>query len=174
MNTDKDSSNRKSALYDWVSLYQTRILRMCYMLLRDCQHAEDATQETFLKAYQSYDALRNKSKAEAWLITIAINTCRAMHRSRRTKQNALPLSDAIENLSAQQFPMESVLLHVEVERLPYREREVILLYYYHGMNVNDIARVLKISQSSVSSRLKKAEKQLRTVLKGDEKSESEG
>ena len=97
-----------------------------------------------------------------------------MHRSRRTNQNALPFSDAIENMSAQQFPMESVLLHVEVERLPYREREVILLYYYHGMNVNDIARVLKISQSSVSSRLKKAKKQLRTVLKGDEKSESEG
>ena len=82
----------KEEFYRLVNQYQTRLMRMCYMLLKNRQYAEDATQETFLKAFLHYGTLRDKSKEKAWLMAIAINTCRMMLRSRWIKhiQRSLP------------------------------------------------------------------------------------
>ena len=57
-----EDNARREALRALVRLYQADVLRMCYMLLKDRQCAEDAAQETFLKAYLSYDTLRDRSK----------------------------------------------------------------------------------------------------------------
>ncbi len=161
---------RKELLCEWVARYQTDILRMCRMLLRDTKLAEDAAQETFLKAYLSCDSLIDRGKAKAWLTSIAVNTCRQMRRSKWAR-HITGRADDDENVPIQQFPSEQVLLHIEVERLPYRQREVILLYYYQGLNVVEIARALKISQSSVSSRLERARTKLRRAWEGDKEDE---
>jgi RNA polymerase sigma-70 factor (ECF subfamily) len=53
-------------------------------------------------------------------------------------------------------------------KLPFKLREVILLYYYQGMNVNEIADALNISHSSVSGRLKRGREKLKNMLEGRE------
>ena len=58
-------------------------------------------------------------------------------------------------------------------RLSRKLREVILLYYYQGMNVNEIAEALGISHSSVSCRLKRGREKLKNLLEGRELDESE-
>ena len=55
-----------------------------------------------------------------------------------------------------------------VKKLPFKLREVILLYYYQGMNVNEIADALNISHSSVSGRLKRGKEKLKNMLEGRE------
>ena len=163
-----EDNARREALRALVRLYQTDVLRMCYMLLKARQFAEDAAQETFLKAYLSYDTLRDKGKEKAWLMTIAVNTCRAMLRSRWARHIIRASSDFDQAMASQPFPVDEIMLHIEVERLPYRQREAVLLYYYQGMSVKEVARCLNTSQSSVSSRLKHARKRLKDVLYGGE------
>ena len=53
--------------------YGNTVLRMCYLYLKDYQLAEDAVQETFIKAMKSYESFEHKSSEKTWLIRIAIN-----------------------------------------------------------------------------------------------------
>lgn len=155
-------------LNDLVLRYEKDLLRMCCVYLRDITLAEDAVQEAFLKAYRHMDAFRGDSSEKTWLIRIAMNTCRDMRRNawykfvdRRATLDHLPEPDAI-------CREESIALTTEIMRLPRKEMEVILLYYYQQFKMRDIAHILGISPSAVSQRLKKAENRLRTFMKGEE------
>ena len=61
--------------------YQLSLLRLCFAYLHDRTLAEDAVQETFLKAYRSISSFRNESSEKTWLSHIAINCCRDMNKS---------------------------------------------------------------------------------------------
>ena len=73
--------SREEAFTRMVTQYQGAIRRMCCLYLCDSAAAEDAVQETFLKAYRRMDAFRGESAERTWLMSIAINTCKDMNRS---------------------------------------------------------------------------------------------
>ena len=146
--------------------YQQPLLRTCFLYLRDRALAEDAVQETFLKAYRSLASFRGECSEKTWLMKIAMNTCcdlRRAHRLRRIDPRRIPelLPQAAEPFA----PAEEALV-TQVMQLPRKLREVVLLYYYQNMTVTEIAISLGISQSSVSGRLKRAREKLRTLLEG--------
>ena len=148
-----------------VNAYQTSLLRMCYLNLRDLGLAEDAVQETFIKAYRAMPSFRQESSIKTWLMRIAINTCRDMQRGswfKRGDRNVL-LDQLAEESSA--FPSVAVTVNREIAKLPGKLREVVLLYYYQDMKIEDVALALNISVSSVSGRLKRAKEKLRRALK---------
>ena len=146
--------------------YQQPLLRTCFLYLRDRALAEDAVQETFLKAYRSLASFRGECSEKTWLMKIAMNTCcdlRRAHRLRRIDPRRIP--DLLPQ-TAEPFTQAEEALVTQVMRLPRKLREVILLYYYQDMTVTEIAVSLGISQSSVSGRLKRAREKLRTLLEG--------
>ncbi|MBQ2700543.1 MAG: sigma-70 family RNA polymerase sigma factor [Clostridia bacterium] len=151
-----------------VADHQTALLRMCCLHLGDLALAEDAVQETFLKAWRALSAFRGESSEKTWLMRIAINVCRDMQRGnwfrfvdRRRTASALP--EAVSPIE----PYEEQLV-ADVMNLPVKLREVILLYYYQGMNTLEIADSLGISQSSVSGRLKRGREKLKKELEGSD------
>lgn len=81
MEVAKPGSNREERLIRMVQQYQRPLLTLCYAYLRDPSSAEDAVQETFLKAYRAMDTFRGNSHEKTWLSRIAINTCRDMNKS---------------------------------------------------------------------------------------------
>ena len=157
-----------SELERLVGQYQTAVLRTCYLYLCDRSQAEDAVQETFLKVYKGLDTFRGESSEKTWIMKIAMNTCYKMNRSgwsrfinRRVTPEMLPETSV-------PFEEKDDELTRAVIRLPIRLREVILLYYYQGLNVNEIAEALDISQPSVSGRLKRGRERLKDMLEGRE------
>ena len=62
--------------------YRDSVFRMCYLYLKDYYLAEDATQETFIKAMKSYDSFLHNSNEKTWLIRIAINSCKNIMRTK--------------------------------------------------------------------------------------------
>ena len=157
---------REEDFVQLVETHQTTLLRMCYMVLRDRQQAEDAVQETFLKAYRAMESFRGGSSIRTWLVTIAMNTCRDMRRSawlrhidRRVTPEELP--EAV--LPPAEDDRE---LTMRVMQLSPKLREVVILYYYQDMNMVEIARSLGLAQSTVTTRLKRAREKLREVLEG--------
>ena len=148
-----------------VNSYQTSLLRMCYLYLHDLNLAEDAVQETFIKAYRAMSSFRQDSSLKTWLMRIAINTCRDMQRGswwKRMDRNLTLDQLAEESVS---FPIEAVTVNIEIAKLPTKLREVVLLYYYQCLKIEEIALALNISVSSVSGRLKRAKGKLCCALK---------
>lgn len=151
-----------------VEQYQTSLRRMCYAILRDQELAKDAVQETFLKVYKAMDTFRGECSEKAWLMRIAVNTCRDIRRSswfRRMDRRITP-EDLPE--PACQIESEDVELTLAIMRLPKHLREVTLLYYYQDMTIRETAQALGVAPSTVSQRLKHAQAKLRILLEGRE------
>lgn len=150
---------------NWVIQYQGMLLKTCYLYLHDAALAEDAVQETFIKAYRGMEHFHGECADRTWLTRIAINTCRDMLRDswfQRIDRKVTP-----EELPERAAPdhTENILLAVEVMNLPQKLREVVILYYYQNMEAIEIANVLHISQPAVSMRLKRAREKLRACIK---------
>ena len=158
-------------LFDRLVLeYQMPLKRLCIMYLRDVSLAEDAVQDTFLKVYRNLDQYREGCSMKTWIMKIGVNTCRDMlrsawlrHRNRSVNPDDLRLA-AEENETDE----EAEALGRAILKLPVRYKDVILLYYYQGLTVNEIAEVLGITQPSVSNRLKRGRDKLKTALEGRE------
>ena len=94
---DPDSL-RDQTIEKLILQYQTPLLRLCYVQLQDQALAEDAVQETFLKAYKGFASFRGDSSEKTWLTRIAVNTCRDFqrggwfkHTDRRITPEMLPV-----------------------------------------------------------------------------------
>ena len=167
MEAVKDPDSRRDQTIErLITQHQTSLLRLCYVQLQDQALAEDAVQETFLKAYKGFDSFRGDSSEKTWLTRIAVNTCRDFqrggwfkHTDRRVTPDMLPVGTV-------QPDTEDLDLSLAVMKLPRKMREAILLYYYQDMSTEEIAETLGIAQSSVSNRLRRGREKLRKLLKG--------
>ena len=126
--------------------------------------ARDAAQESFLKAYRALDSLRNGETERAWLMRIAINTCKDMRRSRWWRmidRNVTP-EDLPETGRSDELPDSTPL--IAVMNLPEKYRQVVVLHYYQGRTLEEIARALDVPASTVRARLLRAKNKLRQKL----------
>ena len=140
-----------------------RLLRLCAMNLRDASLAQDAVQDTFLKAFRQFHRFRGDADALTWLTAIAINVCRDYRRTAWFRHVDRRMEDLPEQAASFPFPDNTVI--TEVTKLPDKYREVILLRYYQDMKQKDIAAALGISDRAVRQRLNKANTMLREQLK---------
>lgn len=151
------------------NLYATDVLRVSYYYLGDRQRAEDVTQDVFVRLITSRPALL-PGREKAWLLKVALNRCRDLWRGAWLKKVVLghpafelfPADDEIGRLA------ENTALAEAVNRLPAGFKEVVLLHYYQGYGVAEIASMLEISEGTVSSRLSRARARLQNELKGDD------
>lgn len=149
----------------WMADYGTDVKRLCLMLLKDAAMAEDAAQETFLKAWRSYASFRREAGEKTWIMHIAVNTCRDMLRTgwfrrldRRVTPEELPL------VYDGSLP-DPTLAH-EIAALPLRQREAILLHYWQGMDMQEIALAQGCSINTAKSNLLRGKRKLKEKLEG--------
>ena len=151
------SMSREQRLSEWIEDYSDTILRTCYLYLSDHSQAEDATQDTWIKAWKHMDDFERKKivNEKAWLLRIAINTCKDYRRT-----------SWFRHIDRKQSLDETLTLLVM--ELPDRYKQVILLYYFQGLTMQETADALGSSQPSVQRRLKQAEALLKISLTGGE------
>jgi RNA polymerase sigma-70 factor, ECF subfamily len=163
MDIEAQKTSREAEIERLMALYQDSLLRMCFVYLHDMALAEDALQETFLKAYNRYDTFRGDSSEKTWLIRIAINTCKDMRRSNWFRRR-ISLQSVPEPVCA--FTPADETLIKQVMALPAKYKEAVLLFYYHGMTADEVADALHIAKPTVYQRLKKAQEKLKCELEG--------
>ena len=170
LQTEISGSSSGSLSFDQLyELYATDVLRVSYYYLGNREMAEDVTQDVFVKLITNNPVLE-EGREKAWLLKVALNRCRDLWRSSWIKKVVLgqpgfecfPAPDEIGQMADQQSLAEAV------NRLKPEFKEVVLLFYYQGFNVTEIANMLQIAEGTVSSRLSRARDKLQKELKGDD------
>lgn len=153
--------DREATLSEWLEAYGDLINRTCCLILGDRALAEDATQETFLRAWKSMAQFKGDASPKTWLTRIAINVCHNIRRTAWFRRNDRSVTPEDLPLSAND---EDRTLLLTVQQLPEQYRQVVILRYYQGMSLEEAGQALGISRSSAHHRLQKALKQLRIEL----------
>ena len=163
----------KLAVEVLIKRYQDYVYRLCYLVMRNEQDAEDMAQETFIRAFRALPRfeIREGTSFEAWLYRIAVNCCRS--RMRRRWYQVLPWpSPAPQIIANSEVQPEHAVLQGErrneileaINSLGEKHRLVVILRYYAGFSNEEIARTLGIPSGTVRSRLHTARQRLKGLL----------
>ncbi|MGI8828835.1 MAG: RNA polymerase sigma factor [Candidatus Limnocylindria bacterium] len=118
------------------------LVRLCASLV-GADEADDVAQDVYVVARQRIGQLQDPAALEAWLKRIAANRCYDWHRRRRRLNERLPLLHRSETVASDRSLVELV------ERLPPRQRTVLVLHYAYGYALNEIAELLSLSHVNV-------------------------
>jgi len=164
----------EAAFVELVELYQSPIYRLCYRMLGESIEAEDAAQETFLRAYRHLAGYQPERSFRTWLFAIATHYCIDCLRRRRPMPLPLesePASRHPSLIEAGPGPEGTALLkedHVEFQsllaRLSPKDRDVILMHYWGALSYDEIARTTGASTEAIKSRLHRARASLAKML----------
>lgn len=153
-----------ASLYDQ---YADDVLRMAYFYLADRHKAEDVCQDVFVKLYTHGKSIE-PGREKAWLLRVTVNSCRDLWRGAWLRRVVLG-APALEIIPAQDDAIEKREEKAElmraVNKLPAAFREAVLLHYFEGLGIAEIAQMLDLPEGTISSRLSRARKKLEVLLK---------
>ena len=140
------------------------------LILRDTPRSEDAVQDALVEAWRSIRGLRDPDRFDAWMHRLLVRAC---HRQGRTQtrrdvvalrllETDAPLLDDGAVSLANRDQLERGFL-----RLPLDQRAVIVLHFYRGLPLTDVAEILAIPAGTAKSRLHRATQTLRAALEAD-------
>ena len=161
-----------SRVEDGFEQYRGALTRRCTRMLGSPSEAEDAVQETLLRAWRNHARFEGRCRLDSWLHRIATNVCLDMlnARSRRAEPvDPAALQDAPLEGTADTDPAEQTLtdeafrlaLVVALERLPARQRAVLTLREVFGWKASEVADLLGITVAAVNSLLQRARASLK-------------
>ena len=157
-NTAVPGEVHEKQLEEWIAEYSSAVLKLCFVYLADTELAKDAMQDTFVKVWKHMEQFqsRHELSAKAWIMKIAVNTCRDYKRTAWFRH--IDMRKSIEELPEPIAPTTetSCELFMDVMNLPAKYKQVILLHHFQNLNQSETAQALGISRTSVSKRLKKA------------------
>lgn len=143
-----------------------KIYRYCYYRVRNKDIAEDLTQETFLRFFESN--YQEKGREMNYLYTIAKNLC-----INEIKNNVLTLQN--EEIADESVFDEDLVEKIHIRnllmKLPDDDREVLILRYMNGETVSDISKLLGISRFALYRKIQNAKKELKNMLEGGKSNE---
>jgi RNA polymerase sigma-70 factor (ECF subfamily) len=156
-----------------VQSYQRPVYNLCYRMLGNQQEAEDATQETFIRAYTNLGKFNPDRKFINWVLTIASNHCVDRLRKRRINWSSLeddPLVEKVpmpDNIDPHRSAVQQETAdHVQqlIDQLPADYRTPLVLLYWYGYSYEEIAQVMDLTVPAVKSRLHRARKRLAKMI----------
>ena len=145
-----------------VEMYKDNIYAAAFNICKSAADAEDVVQDTFLQYYMTKKEFDDEKHIRYWILRVAINKAKNIQSSFRRKKE-MSLEDYVETLTFE--TPESRELFEEVMKLPEKYRVVIHLFYYEDYSVKEIAKFLRVTESSVKVRLSRGRAKLKDALK---------
>lgn len=149
--------------------YANQLFRTAYSLLFNNHDAQDVVSDVFVKYMTCEQKFNDEDHEKAWLIRVTINMCRDLHRKNKHR-NHDNIEDYQEILGLDNEKDKELVreLMYEIETLPTKIREVIVLHYFEGFQVEEISGMLGLSLSAVKMRLKRGRDILKQQIKENE------
>jgi len=158
-----DSFAKEELFSKLYSFYWKDMFRFAYFYLKSREEAEDAVQETVLRAYEGFNGLKNQEAFKNWIFTILVRSCKHRLRGIIVQRNRIELDDVHEPGSAND-PLGIIVLKDELDRLSDRERCMIWLSVTAGYKSREIAQIMRLPGGTVRSTLSRALTRLKAQL----------
>lgn len=159
---------KEEAYEELVDTYGNRLLRTCYLILKDKEEAEDVVQETFIKIFKSISSFREDSGLYTWIYSIALNISRDRLRKKNVSLNLEDEwvgEDHVEIVVEQNMDREE--LREELFAMNILYREVLVLFYFEELSIKEISHLLSEKEGTIKSKLSRGRTLLRNrLLKG--------
>ena len=139
--------------------YKDPVYRLALSFTGSPADAEDVTQTVFLKYLEKRPELE-AGKEKAWLLQVTANQCRDLWRRLR-RRATVPLEEA---RAVAVLPPQVEAVAQAMEKLKPLDRAAVYLFYYEGYSTGEIAGMLRMNQSAITSRLHRARKKLKILL----------
>ncbi len=145
--------------------YGNRLIKTCYLMLKDEKDAEDIVQETFIKVFSHINSFKGASSLYTWIYRIAINLCKDRLK---TKRDDFPYEEWTET---EDIVEEIVLLSIDRENLrkvlwslPSIYNEVLILFYFEELSIKEIGEILDEKEGTIKSKLSRGRIALKRAL----------
>jgi len=173
---DRFNNGDQSAFEIIVLKYQDRIYNLCRHMLGNIHDAEEAAQDTFIKAYRNLGKFAPKASLYTWLYRIAVNTC-LDYKKKPFFESLFKTSDEgaeylVEQVSDEPSPerlyeskQTGYALQKSLKQLSPKLSVVIILKEIEGLSYEEVSEVLDISIGTVKSRISRAREELRELMK---------
>lgn len=156
---------------------ETRVYTLMLRMTRNPEDARDLTQESFLLAYRKIRTFQMKSSFSTWLCRLAANVCIDFLRREKRRREQMPqtswelIMEAADQREEPQAKLEQAerkrALERGIEQLSEDHRQVLILREIGGLSYEEIGDVLKLEPGTVKSRLARARRSLRDILRED-------
>ena len=143
-----------------LALHRQRAVRIAYGMLRSAEDAEDVAQEAFIRVFRSLSTFRDEAKFSTWLYRIIINLCASRRRSPASREIA---TDFSVELPTEKSSVESIDVWTVLEKLPARQRAVLILGEMEQLPYAEIAEVLGIAVGTVKFHVSEARRNFRRI-----------
>ena len=151
--------------------YGDRLTKLSYNYTKDWNLAEDIVQDVFITCYKEYDNIDKIVSFKAWIYRITINKCKYLLKSSFFKRVVMNTNLLTHTKSSEISPEMAIMKRGEEEflstcvlELPIKFREVISLYYYEELSIEEISEILKINRNTIKTRLNRARMKLKALL----------
>lgn len=155
-------SGDRTASDELTRLVYTDVLRFCAYRAKDLSDAEDLTQETFLRLFRYISSYTEKNKFKAYLFRLASNVCNDFYsdgfEAEVLNENLPDTSDDISSRDT------AIVVRRAVSSLPASQREAVVLFYFNGLRIKEIADVQRVPSSTVRTRLNRGRTKLKEIL----------
>lgn len=176
MNGEREWNKQQSKqelLTDLMERHGDMVLRIAYTYSKDRARAEDLAQEVFIRCYHSLDSFEERSTYQTWLYRIAVNHCKDYVKSWAFR-NLIPSSVLPERTEQEGSSVMTEVIQNEdkkalfdqVLKMSVKYREVVILYYYEDLSVDEVASVIGCKSNTVKSRLRRARNRLKQLVEG--------
>ncbi len=159
-----------NALGELFEMYKNESFKYSYLITGDKYTSEDIVQETFITCYFHIKSLKNVEQFRSWFFKILT---RIAWRYAKKQKKSVPVDNIFEKLQNKNIDesiekyiinQQSQMLRTEIENLELKQRTVIILYYFNGLSVKEIANIIGCFEGTVKSRLYSARKKLKCSL----------
>ena len=146
-----------------VKEYRKTIYTVCYFFSKDSEEVNDLYQEILINLWKGFEKFRGESSLKTWIWRVSLNTCNNQERKKKDSVQTIPLSIDIDLYNDDDVQSKQIqMLYDRINRLDVFDRAIILLWL-ENMNYQDIADVVGISLSNVTTRLFRIKEQLKSM-----------
>jgi RNA polymerase sigma-70 factor (ECF subfamily) len=146
-----------------VKEYRKTIYTVCYFYSKDSEEVNNLYQEILINLWKGFEKFRGESSLKTWIWRVSLNTCNNQERKKKSSVQTIPLSIDIDLYNDDDVQSKQIqMLYDRINRLDVFDRAIILLWL-ENMNYQDIADVVGISLSNVTTRLFRIKEQLKSM-----------
>lgn len=161
-----------NAFAELVGRYKNLVFTLALRMLKNREEAEEVSQDTFIKVYQSLTKFKGDSKLSTWIYKVTYNTCLDRLKKYKRQQSTIPIDEFTEHhiktldnaLEAMELDERKRAIKNCLELLPSEDGFLLTLYYFEEQSLEDIAKVTGLTTNNIKVKLFRSRKKLGTIF----------